>query len=226
MCGRFTLADPEKIKKRFEVSNKLPLLDPNYNIAPSFTVPIITKNSPNKGVMAKWGFIPVWEQKKPNPFTLINVRSETCKEKPYFKNVLLSSRCLIPTTGFYEWKEIKLEKKPEKIPFFVSLMDQELFAFAGVYSMYEDAEGKPHYFFAILTSEPNSFMKGIHRRMPVILDKKEEEKYLDPGNKDFGVLYKIISTQYDPKKMQAYPVSRAVNSPRNNSKELLKEYVK
>ena len=173
--------------------------------------------------MAKWGFIPVWEHKKPRPFGLINVRSESCQEKPYFKNVLLSSRCLIPSTGFFEWKEITLEKKPEKVPFFISLKDQDLFSFAGVYSMYEDAEGKPQYYFAILTSEPNSFMKDIHKRMPVILEKKEEGKFLDPDNKDFEALYKLICTQYPSDKMKAYPVSRAVNSPRNNSKELLEE---
>src|SRR5687768_10532527 len=169
MCGRYTVTKPEKIVERFETQNKLPLLEPNYNVAPSFTLPIITRNSPNKPVMAKWGFLPVWEYKKPKPFSLINIRSKTCKEKPYFKNVLLSSRCLIPATGFYEWKGLKLEKKPEKMPFFISLKDQELFSFAGVYSMYEDVVGKPHHYCAILTSEPKSFMKDMHSRMPVIL---------------------------------------------------------
>jgi putative SOS response-associated peptidase YedK len=82
MCGRFTLTEPEKIEKRFETSNKLPSLEPNYNVAPSFTMPIITKNSPNKAVMAKWGFLPAWEYKKPKRFGFINIRSETCKEKP------------------------------------------------------------------------------------------------------------------------------------------------
>lgn len=223
MCGRFALTEPEKILARYDLLSPLPRMEPNYNVAPSFTMPIITRNSPNKGIMAKWGFLPAWEYKKPKPFGLINIRSETCKEKPYFKNVLLSSRCLIPATGFFEWKEIKLEDKPEKIPYFIFLKDQELFSFAGVYSMYEDAEKKPHYYFAILTSEPNSFMKGIHRRMPVILEKKEEDEYLDPDNKDFDSLYKLISTQYPSDKMKAYPVSTLVNSPRNNSESLLKE---
>jgi putative SOS response-associated peptidase YedK len=223
MCGRFTLIEPKEIEKRFETQNQVPLLEPIYNVAPSFTLPIIARNSPNRAIMAKWGFIPVWEQKKPRPFGLINIRSESCQEKPYFKNVLLSSRCLIPATGFYEWKELKLESKPEKVPFYITLKDQELFSLAGVYSMYEDTEGKPQYYFAILTSEPNSFMKDIHRRMPVILEKSEENKYLDPDNRDFDTLYKLITTQYPSDKMKAYPVSRAVNSPRNNSQELLKE---
>lgn len=106
MCGRYTLVTPEKVKERFKISNKLPLIDPNYNVAPSFTMPIITKNSPNKGIMAKWGFLPPWEVKKPKPWGLINIRSETCKEKPYFKSVLLSSRCLIPATGFLSGKNL------------------------------------------------------------------------------------------------------------------------
>jgi putative SOS response-associated peptidase YedK len=222
MCGRFALTEPEKILSRYDLLTPPPRMEPNYNVAPSFTMPIITRNSPNKAIMAKWGFLPVWEYKKPKPFGLINIRSETCKEKPYFKNVLLSARCLVPATGFYEWKELKLEGKAEKIPFFISLKDQELFSFAGVYAMCEDAEKKPQYYFAILTSEPNSFMKDIHRRMPVILEKKEEDKYLDPDNKDFDSLYNLITTQYPSDKMKTYPVSKAVNSPRNNSKDLLK----
>ena len=70
--------------------------------------------------------------------------------------------------------------------------------------MYEDAEGKPQYYFAILTSEPNSFMKDIHKRMPVILEKSEENRYLDSNNKDFDTLYKLITTQYPSDKMKAY----------------------
>lgn len=223
MCGRFTLTNPDKIEKRFNTSNKLSLTEPNYNVAPNFTMPIITKNSPNKGIMAKWGFIPAWEIKKPNPLSLINIRSETCKEKPYFNKVLLTSRCLIPATGFFEWKEVKLEKKPEKVPFYITLKDQDLFSFAGVYSKYEDAEKKPHYYFAILTQNPNSFMKDIHRRMPVILEKKEEELYLNPEEKNFNRLYQLVSTPYPSGKMKAYVVSKEVNSPGNNDKDLLKE---
>jgi putative SOS response-associated peptidase YedK len=117
---------------------------------------------------------------------------------------------------------MKLENKPEKIPFYITLKDQELFSFAGVYSRYEDAEGKEHYYFAILTEEPNSFMSKIHRRMPVILNRGEEEKYLDPNLKDFEKIYKLVTSQYDPKKMQAHPVTRLVNSPRNNNHDLIK----
>jgi len=223
LCGRFTLTKPGDIEIRFNAHGDLHYVEPNYNVAPSFTMPIITRNSPNKAIMAKWGFLPIWEYKKSRPKGLANIRSETCKEKPYFKNVLLSSRCLIPATGFFEWKKMKLESEPEKLPFFIFLKDQELFSFAGVYAMYEDAEKKPQYYFAILTSEPNSFMKDIHPRMPVVLEKKEEEKYLDPDNKDFDLLFKLITTQYPSDKMKAYPVSKAVNTPRNNSKELLKE---
>lgn len=223
MCGRFTLTKPDDIEIRFNAHGDLHHVEPNYNVAPSFTMPIITKNSPNKAIMAKWGFLPVWEYKKPKPFGLINIRSETCKEKPYFKSVLLSSRCLIPATGFFEWKEMKLEGKPEKFPFFIFLKDQELFSFAGIYTMYEDAEKKPQYYFAILTTEPNKFMSDIHRRMPVILEKKEEDDYLNPESKDFDKLYNLITSPYPSEKMKAYPVSKAVNSPKNNSESLLKE---
>lgn len=223
MCGRYTLTKPEKITSRFKISNKLPLLDPNYNVAPSFTMPIVTKNSPNKVVMAKWGFLPEYEFRKPKPFGLINIRAETFKEKPYFQRYLIHNRCIVPTTGFFEWKELNLEGRPEKFPWYIGLKDQDLFGFAGVYSMYKDAEGKEQYYYAILTTEPNSFMKNIHRRMPVILKEKEEELFLDPDNQDFEKLYKLITSPFPSEKMKGYPVSKQVNSPRNNNKELLYE---
>ena len=217
MCGRYTLGKPQVIPKRFNTSNKLPLVDPTYNVAPSQTLPVIVKKSPNKTALMRWGFIPHWSNNR--KFSMINIRSETTKEKPYFKKILLNNRCLIPADGFYEWKKVKLEKRFEKLPYFIFLKNHPVFAFAGLYSSIEDAERKPVETFAILTSPPNFLMKPIHNRMPVILDKKDEEKWLDPENKNFDNLYKLLKP-YPPAKMQAHVVSKRVNNPRNDNKKL------
>lgn len=151
----------------------------------------------------------------------INIRSESTKEKPYFKHLLLSKRCLIVADSFYEWGMVNLEGKEEKYPFNFYLSDRKLFGFAGIYNSLTDAEGKKHYSCAILTTAPNKLVKQIHNRMPVIIDEKDEEKWLDPENKDFEKLFKLLKP-YPKTKMKMHIVSKRVNSPVNDDKNLIK----
>jgi putative SOS response-associated peptidase YedK len=219
MCGRFTVGKPENIKKRFNASNRLPMFDASWNIAPSQTIPTITRNSPNKIVLMKWGFL---FSKKANSGT-INIRSESTKEKPYFKHFLLHNRCLIPADGFYEWGSLNLEGKVEKYPFYFYLKDRQIFGFAGLYNMWEDAEGRPFYSCAILTCKPNGVVAKVHDRMPVILDRSNEDNWLDPENHDFDKLYKLLSP-LEASLMKFHPVSKRVNSPKNDDKKLIEPF--
>ncbi len=130
MCGRFVLATPKKISERFSVAGKAPLLQENYNVAPSTKVPVIIQNSPNQAVFMDWGF--KW---KNNQQGIINIRGESFSEKPFFRNFLSKNRCLVPANGFYEWGFIALENgKKDKYPFYFSLKNSDLFAFAGIYN--------------------------------------------------------------------------------------------
>lgn len=219
MCGRFVVAKPEKIEKRFKTSNKLPMFTASYNIAPSETLPTIVRKSPNQIVMMRWGFI--WS--KNSKYGTINIRSETTKEKPFFKKFLLTKRCIIPSDGFYEWRTVNLEGKDEKYPFFIYLKNKKMFGFAGIYNDFKDAEGKPHYTFAILTCPPNKTVKEVHHRMPVILKDKDEENWLNPENDDFMKLYKLLKP-YPAKDMGLHAVSRRVNNPRNDDPKLVEPY--
>jgi putative SOS response-associated peptidase YedK len=221
MCGRYTLGNPGKIKGRFKTSNKVPLFDPSYNIAPSQTVPVITRNSPNRVTMMRWGF--AWS--KDAKHGTINIRKETTKEKKYFQGILLTQRCIIPSDGFYEWKTVNLEGKDEKYPFYIYLKDRSLFGFAGLYNKLSDAEGKDHYTFAILTCPPNSTVKKVHHRMPAILEESDEDAWLDYENKDFESLNDMIKP-FPAKEMKLHPVTKRVNSPRNDDKRLIKPYEK
>ncbi|OGM11395.1 hypothetical protein A2Z22_01265 [Candidatus Woesebacteria bacterium RBG_16_34_12] len=221
MCGRFTLSKPEKIQKRFNTANKLPIFEPSYNISPSQTLPVITRNSPNKIIMMHWGFTPEWGKEK--GFSLINIRKETTQEKAYFKKILLNQRCLIPADGFYEWRTVNLEGQDEKYPFYVFLKERKLFGFAGLYSKLEDAEGKAYYTFAILTCPPNKVVAEIHHRMPVILEKSDENIWLDPKNKDFDNLYELLKP-YSEEQITIYPVSKRVNNPKNDDQGLIEEF--
>jgi len=219
MCGRFTVGKPQIIEKRFKTANKLPLFDASWNIAPSQIIPTVTRNSPNKITMMKWGFM---FGKNSNAGT-INIRSETTLEKPFFKHFLLHKRCIIPADGFYEWGILDLEGKDEKYPFYFYLTDRELFGFAGLYNDFEDAEGKPFYSCAILTCSPNKILKKVHNRMPVILEGDNEDGWLNPENEDFEDLQKYLKPY--PQDLKFHSVSKRVNSPRNDDVQLTEPFV-
>jgi len=218
MCGRFTVGSPVKIEKRFKTSNKLTFFKSSYNIAPSQTLPVIKRDSPNKIVMMKWGLL--WS--KTASHGSINIRSETTKEKPFFKRFLLNKRCVIPADGFYEWGTLNLEGKDEKYPYHFYLTGRKLFGFAGIYNDFKDAEGKPYYTFALLTCPPNKVVKRVHHRMPVILDKKDEDSWLNSETNDFEKLSGLLKP-YPPSEMKMNIVSKRVNSPINDDKDLIKE---
>jgi putative SOS response-associated peptidase YedK len=218
MCGRFTIGNPQKIEKRFNTENKLPMFEASWNVAPSQRIPTITRNSPNKITMMRWGL--VWS--KTAKYGTINIRSESTKEKPFFKHFLTDKRCLIVADSFYEWGEVNLEGKPEKYPFNFYLKDRELFGFAGIYNDFKDAEGKPYYTCAILTTTPNKLVSKVHNRMPVIIQEKVEKTWLDTENKDFEKLYRFLEP-YPEGEMQMHIVSKRVNSPRNDDEDLVKE---
>ena len=122
----------------------------------------------------------------------------------------------MPASGFYEWQ--KTERG--KIPYFIHLKDTELFAFAGLYDVWKDAEGQELRTYTILTTTPNALMQPIHNRMPVILQPDDEGTWIDPGVNDPVSLLSLLKP-FPAELMEAYTVSRAVNSPANDSNELL-----
>jgi putative SOS response-associated peptidase YedK len=216
MCGRFTLGKPKEIETRFQTKNKLTRFNPSWNVAPSQIIPTITRNSPNKITMMKWGFL----FSKTTNFGTINIRSESTKEKPFFKHFLMHKRCIIPSDGFYEWGTVNLEGNDEKYPFYFYLKDRLLFGFAALFNDFPDAEGKLYFSCAILTCPPNEVLNKVHNRMPVILKKEDEDKWLDPGLTDFESIYKFL-VPYPHEDMKFNLVSKRVNSPRNDNEGLI-----
>ena len=218
MCGRFTLGHPSKIKSRFNTKNSVSDFDASYNISPSQYLPTITRNSPNKITMMRWGML----FGKDSRFGPINIRSETTKDRPYFRKLLLNKRCIVPSDGFYEWKILNLEGKAEKYPFYIYQKDNKLFGFAGLYNRFDDAEGKSYFTFAILTCPPNDAIKTIHNRMPVILQEKDENTWLDNKIEDFETLYYLLKPY--PNELKFHPVSKDVNNPKYDNENLINAY--
>jgi putative SOS response-associated peptidase YedK len=219
MCGRYNLVPTESVASRFEVDNpQLPLL-PRYNVAPSQAMPVVVRNSPNRIVEMRWGLIPSWSQEPEVRFSTINARAETLTTSPVFRGPFKSRRCLVPASGFYEWRKIGQGKQP----YCIQIRDGDLFAFAGLYDIWRDAHGNELYSYTIITTAPNDLVAPIHNRMPVILRRDDEDAWLDKQTDQARLL--ALLTPYPTDEMAVFPVSRALNNPANDDAELIRPVV-
>ncbi|ETT37036.1 hypothetical protein C161_11023 [Paenibacillus sp. FSL R5-192] len=220
MCGRFTITDPlDAIMDRYYAF----IADgfdykPNYNAAPMQYIPtIIGSKDGNRLGSLRWGLVPVWAKDDKIGNKLINARAETLAEKPAFKRLISSKRCIIPTNGFYEWKKEGSAKQPMRI----LMKDDRLFSLAGLYDTWTDPDGNKLSTCTIITTEPNSLMEDIHNRMPVILRPEDEAEWLGKDNDDVQSLLGLLKP-YEASAMRAYEVPKEVGNVRNNNEDLLK----
>jgi putative SOS response-associated peptidase YedK len=214
MCGRYVLAPVGQVAERFDVQQEPLELHPRYNVAPSQMMPVVVRNSPNRLVAMQWGLIPAWSKEPRTQFSTINARAETLAKSPVFRGPFKSRRCLVPASGFYEWQA----QAQGKQPFCIRLAGGELFAFAGLYDIWRDDAGNELWSYTIVTTAPNELVAPIHNRMPAILRREDEDAWLDPGSDPAHLLGLLRA--YPARAMEAYPVSRALNSPANDSAEL------
>ena len=223
MCGRFTLtATFEEIIDRFDIQNFLAEenYSPSYNIAPSQSVlAVINDGQTNRMGFLKWGFIPPWAKDKSIAGKMINARAETIAEKPSFRNAFKKKRCLVIADSFYEWKR---HEDKSKTPMRIKLKSNDLFAMAGIWEAWKSPEGKTLYTCSVITTGPNELMKDIHDRMPVILKPDDEKTWLDTSISETNDINKLL-VPFDENLMETYAVSSLVNSPRNNSVELIQK---
>ena len=216
MCGRYSLVPTESIAARFDIQQQQLTLVPRYNVAPSQSMPVVVRNSPNRLVEMQWGLIPSWSKEPRAQFSTINARAETITKSPVFRGPFKSRRCLVPASGFFEWQRTERGKQP----FCIRIKDGDLFAFAGLYDIWHDAEGNELYSYTVITTTPNDLVASIHNRMPVILRQEDEDVWLDKESEPAQLL--ALLKAYPADKMEAYPVSRAVNSPANDGAELMR----
>ncbi|MDI1322918.1 MAG: SOS response-associated peptidase [Algoriphagus sp.] len=218
MCGRYSLSKSKiELEERFQ-AEMLPDFKPRYNIAPTQLVPVITSQSPKGFSFFYWGITPDFGQNKPVAQKLINAKAESVNEKISFKSSFEKRRCLIPADGFYEWK--KLGKKT-KIPYRFTLREDELFAFAGIWEEYETVNGEIQHTFLILTTSSNEVVSEIHDRMPVILNREMEKKWLDNYTSESELL--AMLKPYPSEQMLSYTVSPSVNSVQNDVPSIIRK---
>jgi len=218
MCGRFSLTKEElEIEKRFNAKFYSNDLVKRYNVAPSQLALVMTDDKPEELQLFKWGLIPSWSREAAIGYKMINAKSETIFEKPSFRNLIRRKRCLVISDGFYEWKPLEAKKKQ---PFRIGLKKDELFAFAGLWDVWTDKlTGELVPSFTIITTEANALVHDIHDRMPVILNRENETKWLSNTLRDEEI--KLLLTPYPESEMKSYPVSTLVNSPINDSETLI-----
>jgi len=188
LCTRYSLTTPAEAVRAFFKAPSVEDFPPRYNIAPSQPVLIARNDVHNRPELqlVRWGLIPSWlKDPKTLGAPLLNARAETAAEKPAFRGAMRHRRCLVPTTGFYEWTG----KRSARQPHLIRLKDQDLFALAGVWEGWLGADGSEIETMAILTTAANEDMARLHDRMPVILDRADFDRWLDsrPGTAE-GVL--------------------------------------
>jgi putative SOS response-associated peptidase YedK len=233
MCGRYSLlAEAGTVEERFGAAFADDF-EARYNAAPSQSLPVVTGADPATLARMEWGFVPPWAEDR-SEFGFINARAETLAEKPTFSGAfertgqdgLRAGRCLVPADGFYEW----VATEDGKQPFRVTLTDGEPFAMAGLWAEWRPAQTQTgldafsdpsgadsgtevRSTYAIVTTEPNDLVADLHHRMAVVLPQDAERRWLTADAEEAADLL----TPYPADRMRAYPVSRAVNDPANDS---------
>ncbi len=219
MCGRFALLAPgEVLAKFFNIESVPDPLPARYNIAPTqpvLALRLATDGQQREFALFRWGLVPSWSKDLKMGARMINARSETAREKPAFRAAFKRRRCLIPASGFYEWQAINGRKQP----MYIHPQDGALFAFAGLWELWQGADGSELETCTILTTTPNELMAPIHNRMPVIVANEDFSMWLDPGPRPDDALH--LLRPFPPEKMVAYPVSTLVNSPANDSPDCI-----
>lgn len=217
MCGRFTLIRLSDFTDLFPwIRGPEQAVPPRYNIAPAQPVAIVTHEEGQARVQfAHWGLIPHWAKDPSIGGRLVNARGETVEEKPAFRTAFRRRRCLVPASGFYEWKRAG----KGKTPMYIRLRGGAPLAFAGLWDLWHDPAGTGSEIpsCTIITTTPNELMADIHDRMPAILRPADYQRWLSPletGPAD-------LIAPYPAGEMEAYPVSTLVNVPKNDSQQCI-----
>ena len=217
MCGRLVIySSPERYAELFGVTASF-ALSPCYNIPPTFEIPAcrVRQQGDREMTLMRWGLVPSWSKGPDSRFSMFNARSETVHEKPAYRSAFKNQRCLIPVDGFYEWSQLN-----GKQPYFIHRRDNTPMAFAGLWDHWQGVDGNSIDSCTIIVTKANTEMQTMHDRMPVILDPEQFDNWLDPQNQAVDELRDMLQP-YAPGELESYVVSHDVNSPRNDSPDLL-----
>jgi putative SOS response-associated peptidase YedK len=218
VCGRFALfADPAELVAYFELEQDLEsrAAPARYNVAPGQAVAAVRIDERGRRRLdgLRWGLVPFWAKDASIGHRMINARGETLAERPAFREALHRRRCLIPASGFYEWRKTPGRRSQ---PFFIAAARGPLLAFAGLWERWRDPQGERLESCTIVTTHASSVVAPIHARMPVIVSRADQLLWLDPTTHP-----NLAEIAARGPELTARPVSLAVNDPRHDGPELI-----
>ena len=225
MCGRFARRSTQKVLAGWfgvEMEDMPPFdsgFAPTFNAAPQSTQPIVRLSrdtGKREFALARWGLVPFWAKDAKFGYSTFNARAEEVVAKPAYREAFKKRRCLVPADAFYEWQ--KLDAKTKR-PFAIALRSGEPYAFAGLWESWKPQDAEPLETFTIVTTDPNEVTQRLHNRMPVILEPRDYDRWLDPG--DPNRLPTDLLRPYPAEKMSAWPVSDRIGNVRNDDPDLL-----
>ena len=215
MCGRFTFDIPPELLAAIFGLREIPELTPSYNVAPTQHAAVVRQVSDhNCLVLMQWGLVPPWAKDPAIGSQMINARSETVADKPSFRHAIKYRRCIVPASGFFDWKH----EGKAKTPYYFRMKGGHPLGLAGIWEEWKSPDGSLLDTFSLLTTTANRLVAPIHERMPVILAPDDYPTWLNKHITDPDQL-KPLYPPFPADLLEAYPVSDRVNSPRNNSPE-------
>jgi putative SOS response-associated peptidase YedK len=215
MCGRYALqSTPAELVTRFGL-DECTDFGPRFNIPPGTDIPVIRQSPEGRRVLhlLRWGLVPHWSKDPAIGAKLNNARGESVAEKPSFRDAFRRRRCLIPASGFYEWKS----EGKVKQPYYISLKSGEPMAMGGLWESWKASDGSILRTVCVVTTSPNSVMATIHDRMPVIIASDQWQTWLSGRSEEVAGMV----APYREEELQAWPVSRRVSKTQDDEAGLI-----
>ena len=230
MCGRIVRKSSAlQVAGAFEASVATDDLALSFNVSPTSRIYAVIDESDTRSIVSlSWGLVPRWASDASRAASMINARVETVAEKPSFRDLVASNRCVLPVDGYFEWKEQLRHdaKKPMKQPYYFSVHPESNFShqgvlgIAGLWTSWKDPNQPNGHVLntaVALTTQANEMVGEIHHRMPVLLDQQGVDSWLDVGNQSPLSYLQVVPNDA----LVVCAVSTKVNNSRNNGSELI-----
>lgn len=215
MCGRYAITLPPDAVRQYFGYVEVPNFPPRYNIAPTQPVPVVHETDGQRHfTLMRWGFVPGWVKDLKAFPLVINIRSETVREKASFRTAFMRRRALMPADGFYEWQRLGRESRPHLL----RRPDRTIFAFAALWETWSSPDGSEIDTVALINTTANGVISAIHERSPVILRQQDFSAWLDPMTSTEEASRLLRPPAEDL--LEMVPVSTAVNKVAHDGPEV------
>ncbi|PWN06179.1 SOS response-associated peptidase [Rhodohalobacter mucosus] len=222
MCGRYVLkATLEELERKYgAVQEGTFTFSPKYNVAPSAQMPVVLSHEGRRVInLFRWGLVPFWADSINTGYSMINARCETLAKKKSFSKPFRSQRCVVPASGFYEWKNTS----SGKIPHYITQKASSLINLAGLYETWKSDSGDVVNSYTIITTPANKPIQNLHDRMPAMLADSELRIWLNPENQSEDMLQDLLHPWPD-NDITYHRVDTRVNNARNTGEGLIEPY--